>query len=158
MYRHLLILIACVAVALGGRPLAAQSQAADSAAIHQASRDFSAAYVRGDAAAQAALYTPDAVIFPDRSEMITGREAIQAYWALRPGNRVTRHVATPTSIRVEGDLAYDYGVYEVSGERDGQPWGPSLGKYVIVWKRGEDGAWRMQLDMWNSRPQPRPSP
>lgn len=67
----------------------------------------------------------------------------------------TRHAATPTEIRVEGDHAYDYGVYEVAGERNGQAWGPTLGKYVIVWRRGPEG-WRIHLDMWNSRPQPRP--
>ena len=52
---------------------------------------------------------------------------------------------------IQDDLAYDYGVYEVAGERDGQPWGPAGGKYVIVWVRGADGAWRMRLDIWNAR-------
>ena len=149
-------LAALLAASLYAWPAAAQSNgaAADSAAIHAASRAFSAAYMRGDAEAMAAAYTADGVIFPERAEMITGRLAIRRYWTWAPGNRVTHHLATPTQIRVEGDVAYDYGVFEIAGERDGQPWGPRHGKYVIVWRREADGAWRMQLDIWNSRPGP----
>jgi len=56
---------------------------------------------------------------------------------------------------VDGDHAYDHGVYEVSGERDGKAWGPFRGKYVIVWRR-DRRAWRMEHDMWNSGPETKP--
>src|SRR5688500_2500614 len=162
MPRLLAILPVVCMLALGGcavrpahqfSPATRPSADADRAAIEELSRRFSAAYVRGDVDAMVAAYTPDAVIFPGNSEMLRGRDAIRGYWTLAPGARITRHVATPTEIRVEGDHAYDYGVYEAAGERNGQAWGPTLGKYVIVWRRGPEG-WRMHLDMWNSRPQP----
>ena len=72
------------------RPAAAQGTRSDSAAISEAARQFSAADVRGDAAAITALYTPDAVIFPERSDAITGREAIRQYWTPKQGQRITR--------------------------------------------------------------------
>lgn len=151
----LLLLALLPLSAAGARAQAApRSASADSAAIHEQSRRFSAAYLRGDAAAMAEMYTEDGAVFPDRSEAVVGRDALRRYWTWAPGSRVTRHLATPTRIHVEGDLAWDYGVYEIAGERDGRPWGPTHGKYVIVWKRGADGVWRMQLDMWNLRPQP----
>lgn len=121
------------------------------AEIEAASREFSAAYVRGDVDSMVALYTPDAVIFPNNSEMIQGHEAIRRYWTLAPGQILTHHRATRTEIRVDGDHAYDYGVYEIAGTSNGAAWGPSHGKYVIVWRRTPAG-WRMHLDMWNSRP------
>jgi uncharacterized protein (TIGR02246 family) len=121
------------------------------AAIQALSREFSAAYVRGDADSMTALYTADAVIFPNNSEMIQGHDAIRRYWTLAPGQTVTHHRATPTEIRIDGDHAYDYGVFEISGTRDGTPYGPSHGKYIIVWRRTPAG-WRMHLDMWNNRP------
>jgi len=141
--------------ALGGVPvLCAQTAAADRAAIDQLGREFSAAYIRGDADAMANLYTADAVIFPERSGRITGREPIKRYWTLGPGRRVTRHVLTPERIVVDGDHAYDYGTFEIAGERDGTAWGPFRGKYLVVWRR-DKGSWRMQLDMWNSGPEPK---
>jgi ketosteroid isomerase-like protein len=110
------ILIGCSLGLLLSSTGAAQA-ASDSAAIHRLSRQFSAAYVRGDAAAMAALYTPDAVIFPERSNAIAGRQAIRRYWTLAPGRRVTRHLVTPQSIEVDGKHAYDHGTFEISGAR-----------------------------------------
>ncbi len=106
------------------RPLAAQAPS-DTTALHNLAREFSAAYVRGDAAALTALYTADAVLFPERSDRIEGRDAILKYSTPSPGQRITRHVLTPARIVVEGAHAYDYGTYEIAGERDGVAWGPA---------------------------------
>jgi uncharacterized protein (TIGR02246 family) len=151
--RRLTTVVLLVSMGTGGTVLCAQTATSDSTAIHELARQFSAAYMRGDAAAMAALYTSEAVIFPERSEWIAGREAITQYWTLKPGRRVTRHVVTPTRIVVDGEHAYDYGTYEIAGQRDGTAWGPFRGKYLVVWRR-ENGSWRMQLDIWNSGPQP----
>ena len=150
---RLTLFILLLGPCLGGPVLSAQSARSDSAAIHRLGGQFSAAYLRGDAAALADFYTADAVIFPERSEPITGREAIRRYWTPKPGGRVTRHVLTPTRIVVDGEHAYDYGLFEIAGERDGTAWGPFRGKYVVVWRR-DGGAWRMQLDIWNSNQKP----
>lgn len=147
--RRLTTLVLFLSVLPCGPVLDAQTPTADSAAIHQLGRLFSAAFMRGDAAAIGRLYTTDAVIFPERSEWIAGREAIIRYFTLPPGRSVKRHVLTPARIVVDGQHAYDYGTFEIAGERDGVPWGPSRGKYVVVWRR-EGGTWRMQLDIWNS--------
>lgn len=120
--------------------------------IEEAGRQFSAAYVRGDAAAMAALYTDDAVIFPERSAAIRGRADIERYWTLQPGRRITLHRLMPDEVVVEDSTAYDHGRFEVAGVTNGEAWGPSEGKYLVVWKRGDDGRWRMHLDMWNSGP------
>jgi ketosteroid isomerase-like protein len=134
-------------------PLPGQTSLSDSAVIHDLGRQFSAAYVRGDADAMTRLYTSDAVIFPERSAAIIGTPAIRRYWTQEPGRRITRHVITPTHITVDGRHAYDHGTFEIAGVRDGKPWGPSRGKYVVVWRR-EGDSWRIHLDMWNSGPQP----
>ena len=151
-----LALFALIAGASSGVPLlAAQATVSDSAAIHELDRRFSAAYVRGDADGMTELYTSDAVLFPEQSAPITGREAIRRYWTLSPGRRITRHVVTPAQITVDGRHAYEHGAFEIAGERDGKAWGPFRGKYVVVWRR-EGGGWRMHLDIWNSGPQPPP--
>lgn len=123
-------------------------------ALAQISTQFSAAYMKGDADKMVSLYTDDAVIFPGNSDLIRGKEAIRKYWTLAPGRTITHHKITASEIKITGDFAYDYGYFEISGVNNGQVWGPNYGKYLIVWKRGSDGAWKMHLDMWNSRPKP----
>ena len=133
----------------------AQASRSDIAAITEAARQFSAAYMRGDIDAITALYTLDAVIFPDRSDAISGHDALKRYWKHEPGQKVTRHRLIPTQVTIDGKHAYDHGIYEIAGERNGKAWGPVRGKYLVVWRREPDG-WKMQLDMWNSGPQPKP--
>ena len=133
----------------------AQASRSDIAAITEAARQFSAAYMRGDVDAITALYTLDAVIFPDRSDAISGHDALKRYWKHEPGQKVTRHRLIPTQVTIDGKHAYDHGTYEIAGERNGKAWGPVRGKYLVVWRREPDG-WKMQLDMWNSGPQPKP--
>ena len=50
------------------------------AGIEAANAKFSEAFDRGDAAAVAALYTEDAIVFPPDSEMVKGRQAIGEFW------------------------------------------------------------------------------
>ena len=157
MIRNAALLLLAGALACAGQPeprAAAEPGAASSdvALIEEAGRQFSAAYVRGDAAAMAALYTDEAVIFPDVTPAIRGRAAIQRYWTLPPDRRITHHRLMPDAVEVHGDIAHDHGRYEVAGEANGEAWGPNQGKYLVVWKRGEDGRWRMHLDMWNRGP------
>ena len=121
--------------------------------LAQIANQFSAAYMRADVEEMVSLYTDDAVIFPNNMDFIRGRDAIQKYWALGPGRRIILHKITPVEIRFSGDMAYDFGMYEISGSNDEVTWGPNYGKYVIVWKR-VDGSWKMHVDIWNSRPAP----
>ena len=113
---------------------------------------FSQAYMDGDVDAMMQLYTEDAVLFPGNSEYIRGQEAVREYWTLPEGRTITHHKLNPVEVEVAGDMATDFGHYEIAGKNGDTEWGPSHGKYLVVWKRGDDGMWRMHLDMWNSRP------
>ena len=162
--RRAALLFALVAASLGSACMrvrvnrgGSESASSDAiAAITRVATEFSARYMRGDAAGMAAIYTDDGVIFPGGRPAIRGRPAIEAYWRLPANERVTMHKVTADSVVVRGDIAYDYGTFMVSGERDGKPWGPSHGKYVIVWREVSAGDWRMHLDIWNSSPAPTP--
>ena len=143
----LLLLGACVHVKVTRESL----ESDDKSRIAAAAREFSARYERGDAAGQAALYTDDGVIFPPGRAAIRGRAAIEAYWRLPTGERVTSHRTTADSVVLVGSTAYDWGTFAVTGERNGQAYSGG-GKYVIVWREVQSGDWRMHLDMWNSGP------
>jgi len=152
-----LLIMLCLVVDPNSAFVRAQEKAKEQEVLNklsQLSAQFSAAYVQGDIEKLISFYTDDAVIFPGNSDLIRGREAIKKYWTLPPGRTVTHHKITAVEIKVIGEFAYDYGYYEISGRNGEESWGPNYGKYLIVWKRDKAGAWKMHLDMWNSRPKP----
>jgi serine beta-lactamase-like protein LACTB len=118
--------------------------------IKDAARAFSAAYVREDLDVMMQYYTEDAAIFPTQGDILDTREAIAAYWTVPEGTDILHHASMPEDIRITGNTAYDYGYYEGRLRRNGEETGFE-GKYVIVWEKGEDGQWRMKLDIWNRR-------
>ncbi len=114
---------------------------------------FSEAVVNRDIDALTNAYTADASIFPNGQPILQGKDAIRAYWAPRAGDTTTFHKIYPEAITIEGNTAYDYGYYEVSGITRGQSYQKAKGKYVIVWKKVA-GEWKMHLDIWNRVNQP----
>ena len=128
----------------------AQSEQEATEAIQAQALKFSAAYVDGDTDTLVDIYTEDGMAAPSGRDFIVGREALRPYWTLPGNTRVLRHKTTPTSFVVDGDHAYDWGIYEGQSERDGEILPPFSGKYLIVWERGDDGVWRMAADMWNN--------
>lgn len=114
------------------------------------SREFSDAYVRGDVKTLVSFYDDEAVIAPPRRSFISGRNGLTRFWTTKPGIAVVAHKTTPIDIVVVGDIAYDWGYYEGAMGPEGSP-EPFSGKYLIVWRKDDDGSWRMTVDMWNRK-------
>ena len=74
--RALAALLTCLALALPALPAMAQDNP-----IIARMTEFTAAYNAGDAAAIAAIYSPDGVILPPGQPAIQGREAIADHYA-----------------------------------------------------------------------------
>ncbi len=110
---------------------------------------FSSYVVEADYDKIVASYTNDGKIFPNRSDIMEGPEAIRSYWILPEGVSTKHHKLTPVEIKVIGDEAYDYGRYEGTTLRADGTESSWRGKYVVVWKK-IDGDWKMYLDIWNS--------
>lgn len=140
------------ATADGAAPIRAGGTAADT--LTALAARFSAAYMRQDIAAIAAAYTVDAVALPGQGPIVRGRDAVAELFRLSPGVSLIHHRIVPERIRVEGNVAYDYGIYEIR-TRSAEGTTPlRYGKYTVVWERGSDGVWRMAIDMWSPTPAP----
>lgn len=126
--------------------------ATDLGIIHQNIDAFSRSLVEGNFEAVVDAYTPDGKLFPQRGDIRRGEEAIRRYWT-PPASRESRtvfHRIRPEEIVVQGDTAYDWGYYNgatLMGDGREVYW---EGKYVIVWKKTADGAWKIYLDSWNN--------
>jgi ketosteroid isomerase-like protein len=120
--------------------------------LQRADSMIQAAIAARDAERTASFYAENAVLMPVAEPAVEGRVAILEEWRHVfgiPGfaNRATLVAAEPS---VAGDLGYTRGTYEspMSGP-DGQPL-LERGKWVSVWKRQDDGQWRIIVDIFNT--------
>jgi len=142
------VLTALLLLAGSAAAAAAQEGAADTAgAIAAASRAFSAAFVRGDTATIRDLYTTDAVLRPPGRE-VRGRDAIVRYFAPGPRENVS-HAMETDELRVTGDVAVDSGTWRHRWRTPGGDVQEASERYLVIWRRGDDGRWRIEYDMWH---------
>lgn len=137
-----LLLLMCACSEVG------RDQSGMKSAIENASRAFSAACVRGDTAAIGQLYTDSAYLMPP-GRTIRGRDAIKRYFAPNPRRTVLAHQMKSESLAIEGDVAIDVGTWSITTQRDGDSVQSVSDRYLVAWRRGQDGQWRMEYDMWH---------
>jgi uncharacterized protein (TIGR02246 family) len=98
-----------------------------------------------------AYYTDDASLLPPNAPIATGKQAIRAVWTgmLSPDVTVSWEVTKSDAAR-SGELAYVTGVYQITAKNaKGKPM-EDRGKLVEVWKKQEDGKWKVVTDIFNS--------
>ena len=122
--------------------------------IREASRAFSAAYVTNDVETITALYTDDALLLPPGRD-VRGREAAGEYFSWRGSYRQLSHAMQSEELVIRDDIAIDVGTWHSTGQRGDAPPTSASGRYLVVWVKEGDGAWRMKYDMWH-RPVPTP--
>jgi len=120
-------------------------------AIDAENATFMAAYNRGDAYAAAAHYTNDAHSLPPNSKMEKGRMAIQkSMEAMFRKNGKRKLELITKSVESNGNTAYEIGTYSLKMDMKGEAPISDLGKYMAVWKKQDDGNWKLFADIWNS--------
>jgi len=121
--------------------------------IEEGNRKFGEAVRKGDGAAIAALYTEDAKLLPPNSEMIQGREGIQAFWTGGLKMGIKDAILTTVEVLGTGDMVCEIGRYDLTIKSEGQETIKDVGKYLVIWKKSVDGTWKLHVDIWNtSRP------
>lgn len=96
------------------------------------------------------VYADSAFYLPPASPILQGKDHFRGEFAFL--ERFTREGGPGPAISFEivdrdyaGDLAYDIGTYTL--RTPGQPAEDATrGKFIVIWKRGEDGRWRMHAD------------
>jgi len=98
---------------------------------------------RGDSAAVAALYAPDAELVMSGADTAKGTAAIRSVVdsMIRSGAKVKIETSQNAGA---GDVAYVYGTYSVLDHEGGKA--TERGSYVEVWRR-LGGVWKITLDI-----------
>ena len=118
-------------------------------AIDAVNLRFSEGFLKGDPSLTASVYAEDAVVCPPNSEMIRGRNAIEAFWdnVIKMGAK--KAVLKTLELLGNDSTLYELGTGILTIHQEGQAPMEQHVKYVVVWKRMEDG-WKYQWDIWNS--------
>ncbi|MBP1768354.1 MAG: Ketosteroid isomerase [Candidatus Aminicenantes bacterium] len=145
-------LLALSFVPLNGAPGKSEDVAQVRAAIEAANLKFGEAVRKGDAAAIAALYSEDATVLPPDSDMIQGRQRIEASWKGSLQMGIKDAVLTTVNVSGAGDYAYEVGKVLLTIQPPGQAAMQQTAKYVVVWKKAASGTWQLHVDIWNSLP------
>lgn len=127
----------------------AEAQQPARAAIEANTRQFIAAFNKGDAAAVANMYTTGARLLPPNAEMVEGRANIQKYWqeAITAGFKMVSLEAV--HIETQGNIAVEVGRYTITVPGAGGVTTTDKGKYVVTWKR-EGRSWKLAIDIFNT--------
>ena len=126
--------------------------------IEETNAQFTAAVSRGDTATVASLYTEEAAVLPPNMPGARGRSAVKELF-----DGMFKQMGPPTlklstdEVTELGDTAYEVGTYTMKAQPPGGAAVSDTGKYVVIWKRQRDGAWKLHVDIWNSdTPMPTP--
>jgi ketosteroid isomerase-like protein len=128
-------------------------------AVEASAARSSAAFNRGDIDAFIQPFAPDVWVFPPNAEPFQGPAAAHEFFT-RGYTAGSRNLQlTTTGLERSGGLAYETGTYTADNPTPGQPGAMSrdYGKYVHVWKRAPDGAWRIHVVIWSSNLPPAPA-
>ncbi len=120
-------------------------------AIRRLDAEFmKAANAKNPGALVKAFYAPDAVLMPPNHPIVEGRANIQSFLqGLIDSGFTSIKLETPTIASVD-DLAYGRGHYTLSMSPPGAAPVQDVGKYIVVYRRQANGAWRAVADIFNS--------
>ena len=120
-------------------------------AVRQADLDWSKAAASKDIDKVVSYYAEDGAIYPPNSPLAAGRPAIKVTWigmVNLPGFMVT-WVPSRVEVARSADLAWSTGTYTMTSSVPGSA-ATDHGKYVAVWKKQQDGSWKVEADIFNS--------
>jgi uncharacterized protein (TIGR02246 family) len=122
--------------------------------IQAREREWSAAYLAGDAAAVANLYSEDAAQVQPAGDWRRGRDAISMGMK---GELDTLNVSAREDITEEvipaGDYVVEFGRYSYSATtKQGNRPVSGAGRYVVLWRKDADGQWRLHRDLGSEAP------
>jgi uncharacterized protein (TIGR02246 family) len=123
-------------------------------AIQAREREWSAAFLAGNAAGIAALYTEDGAEVQPSGDWYRGHDGItKGLQAQFDTLAVTAREDITEEVIPAGDYALEIGHYSYKGtsKTDKAP-RSSAGRYMVLWRKDADGVWRLHRDIGSEVP------
>ncbi len=146
---------AALALLLASMPMAAGDGAGGDPgdALMAADRAFATATAENGLDGWLEYFADDAVIFPERGPAVVGKGAIESFY--RDTGFDPRPLRwRPTAARIDAGcgLGYTWGVWTIELRPEGGEATTRTGKYLTVWRRQDDGRWKVVADIGNAEP------
>jgi ketosteroid isomerase-like protein len=158
-YAATIAVVTLVLLTAGSAAVAwADSTEAAVSAIKQAWVNYSAYVESGDSAAWLSQYDAQGIqMRPDNPAR--GRPELDAFvittWKARMAGFDTKMSITPLEITIAGPWAYSRGVYtQDMTSKETKQVSHFDGKFLTIFKRQDDGSWKIYRDCFNSNPPP----
>ena len=118
--------------------------------IDRQNRSYENAYNNKQIQKLGELHTVDAIVMPPNSKMVEGKEDIMRILndEIQSGGQDIKFETL--ELVINGDFAYETGLYSVNMKNKGQEPVSDKGKYIVIWEKQSDGQWLMDKDIWNS--------
>jgi ketosteroid isomerase-like protein len=120
-------------------------------ALIQAEADFEAARAEKGLEGWLSFFAEDSADFPSTGPITFSKAAMREHVNQSWNPNVTLHwQPVKADVAASGDLGYTVGTWQLTGKnRKGDPVSMK-GKYMTVWKKQADGAWKVVADMGNA--------
>ncbi|MGH9420695.1 MAG: YybH family protein [Thermoanaerobaculia bacterium] len=140
-------------------PIVASAASKAEEAVRKADQDWARVFAAGQLDASVDACTATARVLAPNAPLATGHDEIRKLFAgffALPDLRITWH---PDEIHVaeSGELAFSSGHYEMSFKGPDGKQIADNGKYLTVWQKQKNGAWKVVADCFNTN-MPMPAP
>ena len=148
---RILLAAASAFAVLASVPLALSAHiAADAKELAKLDDDWSKAAVARDPERVASFYADDAIAYPPGEPAAVGKAAAKKVWETYFSDPSFAISWKTGHAEVAGELGYTSGTFANSFKGPDAKTLQAKGKYVCVWRKQKDGAWKVIHDIWNA--------
>jgi uncharacterized protein (TIGR02246 family) len=117
-------------------------------AIDKGNAQWIEAWDKGDASLIAGLFAPDGVLLGGNGKLFKGPKQIfeRMKTVMEAAGKGVKATVTTVDLWLDEGTGYETGKYSYKSQEKGQPVNEE-GRYVTIWKRQDDGSWKIIVDM-----------
>lgn len=120
---------------------------AEISAVMEATTQYGTAIIAGDFDNMRALLDPNVILMPTEATAKKGADDVIDFFETGPDIEGS---ITPDQVEGSGDLAYVRGNYSITFIVNDTLRPSDTGKYIEIYKKQDDGSWKVVVDIWNS--------
>lgn len=123
------------------------------AQIQEINKQWETAMLQGDKAFLMNIYVDDVISLPNFDKMLRGKDAVAAHFEgmMEAGFKASKVSFNTVELLGAGELAIEIGTYSMTFQMPGmESEMDDTGKYLTVWKKQDDGSWKVKTEIWNT--------